>query len=254
VLLGPNALQFLVTLAGQVLRLVGIALGYLAYGIFYLLYQVIRAVYYLLELIFGDLSFERPEQPQQPGGFGGQEPIQPGEPAQPWAHAELIRWVLLIVAILLVGLIIFRIRRRATIAADANAVDESRESVFSSNLLKDQLRGLFRRGQRGPGGPHELDLDRPPTTVRETYQYFSVLAERQAVGRLDAETPEDFARRLRAAWPGTGDDLTHLTRAYQSVRYGTAPDDDVSTIAPPWSSIYARRKEATTGEERGDRE
>ena len=246
VLLGPGALAAAIHVAMAGVRLIAIGVGYVLFALFYLVYQVIRAVYYLLQMIFGDFDMEPMELPQQPGGVIDRGPIEVGSESGPWQYAELIRWVALGLAISIVALILFRIKRRQTKAMNAATPDEQRDSVFSSGLLKDQLKGLFRRRNR-QSGVQTLDLTSEPGSIRETYLYLSVLANRQLVSRREAETPDDFARRLRAIWPGTADSLRDLTNGYQRVRYGDADDSadnpDLPMARRAWHSIWDRRKD-----------
>jgi hypothetical protein len=246
VLLGPEALSAAIHGIAVVGRLVAIGLGYVLFAIFYLLYQVIRAVYYLLQMIFGDFDMEPMDVPQPPAGMSGLEPMPPGEEQEPWEQAELLRWIGLGIAIIIVALIIFRIKRRASRVVDAAVNDEERDSVFSSGLLKDQLKGLFRRRNRAEG-IRTLDLTSEPGSIRETFLFLHVLATRQLVARREAETPDDFARRLRVAWPGTADSLRDLTNGYQRVRYGDIDDDpsnpDLPAARRAWHAIWERRKD-----------
>jgi hypothetical protein len=244
--LGPGALAATIDAFLATLRVIGIGLGYIAFAIFYLLYQVIRAVYYLITLIFGDLDIRPPEMPQQPSAQ--QEPMQVQEPGatEPWEQAELLRWIALAIAIAIVAIIIFRIRRRYAVMSRTGEVDESRDSVFSAGLLKHQLKDLFRRSPRS-GKPKVLDLDAEPASIRESFMFLHVLANRQNETRREAETPEDFARRLRAHWPGTADALRDLTRGYERVRYGdiedTPQNPDYPKAKRAWGSIWECRKD-----------
>jgi hypothetical protein len=246
VVLGPGALAATIDAFLAILRVVGIGLGYIAFAIFYLLYQVIRAVYYLITLIFGDLDIRPPEMPQQPSAEREPMPMQEPGVSEPWEQAELLRWIALGIAVIMVAIVIFRIRRRAAAIAASGPVDESRDSVFSAGLLKHQLKDLFRRSPR-TAKPRVLDLDAEPVSIRESFMFLHVLANRQNETRREAETPEDFARRLRAHWPGTADSLRDLTRGYERVRYGdiedTPQNPDYPKAKRAWRSIWERRKD-----------
>jgi hypothetical protein len=252
VLLGPEALAAGIHAIYVVGRLVLIGAGYVLYAIFFLVYQVIRAVYYLLNMIFGDMNMKPPEQPEMFGGQQGPPPeIQQGE-TEPWAQAELIRWIALAIALLIVAFILFRFARRRPALTGEGVTDEERDSVFSTGLLKDQLKGLFRRKPRGEQ-IQVLDLTTTPATIRESFMYLHVLANRQDAGRREAETPDDFARRLRGVWPGTAESLRDLVRGYQRVRYGDAEDTETNPDLPPtrraWHNIWERRKDWEPPEE-----
>ena len=246
VILGPGALAAGIHglyLAGKVL-LTGA--GYVLYALFFLVYQVIRAVYYLLNLIFGDMEFQPPDQPPMFGGQQGLPENLERSESEPWEQAELIRWIALGIAVIIVAIILFRFARRRPAVEAEGEMDVERDSVFSRGLLKDQLKGLFRRGPRGERIP-VLDLSKTPASIRESFMFLHVLANRQFAGRRDAETPEDFARRLRGVWPGTADSLRDLVRSYQKVRYGDVPDGAENPDLPPsqraWGLIWERRKD-----------
>ena len=89
-----------------------------------------------------------------------------------------------------------------------------------------------------------LNLDVAPEGVRESWRYLQVLAARQEVARGEAETPQDFAARLRAVWPGTAASLNDLVRRYERSRYGDIDSQrDDSAAVEDWSEIYRRRRE-----------
>jgi hypothetical protein len=144
--------------------------------------------------------------------------------------------------VLFVVVLLFRMTRRAP-DSDADEIgDEERSSVFSADLAKSQLRNLFRRSGRGSRLRH-LNFDAAPGNVRETWRYLQVLANRQQVGRREAETPQDFAERLREAWPGTAASLNDLARRYERSRYGEIDSErDYAAALDDWSDIYRRRR------------
>jgi hypothetical protein len=118
--------------------------------------------------------------------------------------------------------------------------------VFSADLAKKQLRDLFRRRHRDQRPP-PLDLNGQPATVRETMLYLQTLARRQDVGRREAETPDDFVRRLRGTWIGLGAPLNDLAARYERIRYGeladTAESPDHRPAIEDWAHIWRARKD-----------
>jgi hypothetical protein len=164
--------------------------------------------------------------------------------SEPWKYAALVRWGALAVVVIAVVLLLFRLTRRPK-DIDAEAVgEEERSSVFSTDLAREQLRNLFRRGRRGSRLPR-LNLDQAPSSVRDAWRYLQVLALRQDVGRGEAETPQDFAARLRAVWPGTAGSLNDLAALYERSRYGDLESErDDTAAADDWRDIYRRRRES----------
>ncbi|MBA2470310.1 MAG: DUF4129 domain-containing protein [Chloroflexia bacterium] len=246
VILSPEALGAIVGGIAAAARAVGWVLAYVLFAVVWTLYQVAVFVTRIIEWIFGDIfgPLSPPEMPaQQPAEM---EPIvmEDREVGQ-WEYAILLRWVALFIAVAVVAIILFRITRKSQAADDDGAVDEHRDSVFSADLAKQQLRDLFRRRQR-EAKPPRLDLDRPPESVRETMVYLETLAARQGVGRRKAETPDDFAARLRAMWSGVGTALVDFPRRYEHIRYGEEPDGpgspDRERALADWTQIWNARK------------
>lgn len=251
--LSPEALGAIVSGLAAVARAVGWVLAYVVLAIVWAIFQVVIALAGLLELIFGDMfgPIEQPTIPiQQPADL---DPIrfEDRETSQ-WEYAILLRWVALAIAVAVVAIILFRITRRPQGHEDDEAVEEQRDSVFSADLAKQQLRDLFRRRERA-AKPVRLDLDRPPQSVREAMIYLETLAARQGVGRRPAETSEDFAARLRAIWPGVGPPLVDFPRRYELVRYGEEEDTPVSPGYGPalndWTQIWNSRKDVEPAKE-----
>lgn len=244
--LSPEALGAIVGAITTIARGIGWVAAYVLLAIVWTLFQVAIYATRFIEWLFGDIfgPIEQPEMPIQAPAV--MEPItrEDGQAVQ-WEYAILLRWIALIVAVLIVAIIVFRITRRASSPDDEGGVDEQRDSVFSTDLAKQQLRDLFRRRQR-EGKPPRLDLDRPPQSVRETMVYLETLARRQGAPRQDAETPDDFAARLRALWAGVGPALVDFPRRYEHIRYGEredapgTPDHDRSLA--DWTQIWNARK------------
>jgi hypothetical protein len=89
-----------------------------------------------------------------------------------------------------------------------------------------------------------LNLEDAPANVRDAWRYLQVLAVRQDVARREQETPQDFAARLRGAWPGTGSSLNDLAARYERSRYGEIDSDrDLAAARDDWADIYRRRRE-----------
>ncbi|MGB3330765.1 MAG: DUF4129 domain-containing protein, partial [Thermomicrobiales bacterium] len=247
-ILSPGAMRTILDTIQTGLRGIGWALGYVLYAIVYVLYLVIRAVAAALEWLFGDIfgPIEPPTMEQQ-APPPGQQQMPENQDASPWPYAALLRWAAIGIAVIVVGIVILRMTRRGNPDDDLGAIEEERESVFSSDLAKRQLRDLFRR-RATAAEPERLDLNRPPATAREAMVYLEVLANRQGVGRHEDETSVDFVARLRAQWAGTGGALGDLLATYQPIRYGEIPDDPGRgggaghRAAEAWSSIWGVRK------------
>jgi hypothetical protein len=260
VLLGPGAMRALLDAIIFGFRSIAWLLGYVLYALVYVLYIVIRAVAALLELIFGSMfgPIKTPEM-KTIAPVGPPQAIEQSQP-DTWEYAVLLRWIAIGIALLIVGIIVFRFSRRKVETEGDGIVEEERDSVFNADLAKKQLRDFFRR-RHGPAAPERLDFDRPPATVREAMIYLEVLANREGVARRSDETPADFAMRLRGIWQGTAGAVADLIGAYQRVRYGESddpPNGQQSVVtASAWSQIWRRRKavaEDSVGNRNGQRD
>jgi hypothetical protein len=153
---------------------------------------------------------------------------------------------LLILTVVVIALIVFRLTRRFAAGGEGEPLDEQRDSVFSADLARRQLRNLFRRGPRTPHIP-PLDLASSPQSVRESMIFLQTLAARQDSGRADDQTADDFIRQLRAHWPGLGQPLNDLVRRYERVRYGDESrdlaEDEVRATGADWQQIWSKRKD-----------
>ena len=246
-LLTPGALNALLGGMFSVVKLLGIALVYVLYALFYVLYELVRALTSLIQYLFGDVfgPIALPETT-----FAPPAPVRDRFPERPpqeqWEYAILLRWVVLAIALVLIAILLFRFSRKRRLLVDAGATEATRDSVFSAELAKQQLRDLFRRRQRVERVP-PLDLNGQPANVREAMRYLQVLAGRQDAGRREAETPDDFVRRLRGTWIGLGAPLNDLAARYERIRYGEQPDTAQSPDHRPaiedWNQIWRTRKD-----------
>jgi hypothetical protein len=242
-LLSPGALEAIVNGMATVARFVGWILAYVLYAVIWSVFQVASLIGRLLAAIFGDMfgPVEAPEMPVQQG-FEMDEIAPRDEETGTWQYAILLRWAGLIAVVTAVAILIFRLTRRPASDDDDGDVDEHRDSVFSTDLAKQQLRDLFRRRQR-EGKPLRLDLDQSPQDVRETMMYLEVLAKRQGEERRPEETATDFAARLRAHWAGLGAPLIELHEEYDRARYGEVTEPgDAEFARRTWTSIWSKRK------------
>jgi len=240
--LGPGVLQAIVDVLAVTLRSLGLALAYLLFAIIYAIFTIGRIVTSLLNYLFGDIfgPIEMPQPPEMAQPPRQDLRIEQAEPTET-PYATLLRWVVLGLALLTVAIIIYKMTRARQAPDEDGIIDEERESIFSADLAKQQLRDLFRRRRRA-GRPPRLDLNRPPSSVREAMLYLQVLARRQETPRRPNETPADFTIRLANAWPGVGAELRALRDRYELVRYGDR-DDDPALAAHAWETIWQRRKD-----------
>lgn len=241
VLLGPDALAFIKDGLRSAFYAAGTVIYWILFGIVYVLYWIYRFVAWIMNSLFGDLlpAMEPPQM--EPQGQPARPELEE-QASEPFAHATLLRWVALGVALLIVAVILFQLGRARRKEDENPDVDEERQSIFSAKLARQQLRDLFKRKPRAKK-PRRLDLGTPPSSVRESMLYLQVLATRQHVGREPDETPADFTQRLVELWPSLADSLDVLRDQYEGVRYGETPDDRAAVL-DAWQHIWSTRKDA----------
>jgi hypothetical protein len=240
-LVGPGALDALVSGFAAAWNVIATIIYWIVYGIVFVIFYIIRFIAWIINSIFGDV-FAPMEMPEiAPGGAGEFEGAAEEEEVQPWRYATLVRWIVLMAIIWLVALLIIWISKRRSVEADGVDLEEERTSVFSAALARKQLRDLFRRKPK-PTPPRRLDLDRDPESVRESMLYLQVLAARQEVPREPFETPQDFTARLANTWPGVEPHLAVIRDRYEHVRYGET-EDDRRAVIDAWRGIWSARKD-----------
>lgn len=151
----------------------------------------------------------------QPADSGGDLPA--------WLYAlARIGAVVLIVGLLaaLFAYAFRRFRRRRV-----ERTGEMHESVFSLELLQDQLRKLFRRANAGQAAlaPYvEIQGDDPRAQIRRIYQQLLALAAERGVKRTAGQTPREFATALQVSLRLASEPLGIITGAYLQARYDAA--------------------------------
>lgn len=121
----------------------------------------------------------------------------------------------------LVVLLWLALRRYQAVVVTAGG-DETRESVFSGELLLQQLRQLFARPATPPTMnylPLSGEVADPRRVVRAAYQAMLTWAQAAAEPRAPGQTPQSYAQALGQRYPHAQDSLTHLTAIYLQARY-----------------------------------
>ncbi|HEY7093491.1 MAG TPA: DUF4129 domain-containing protein, partial [Ktedonobacterales bacterium] len=229
-----SGLVVLIALAlGALINLDGISalLGHLG-PVGQFLDNALNGTILLLERVFSTLFDGLVEWIQQAIRSAGrptiQPPPQPSIPAHGAQNSGLERWRLLVIALMSVfvslALILLaygflRLLRREEETPSDDDIDEERSALDGGALLREQMRDLLGRFQRGPRvAPAPL----PAGSIRSLYRDVLAAAAKRGLGRLKAETPDEFASRLAGA---VGDgaertDVAALTDAYDTARYG----------------------------------
>jgi len=217
------------------------------------LYAVAYILFFLLDPLIGWLR-ERmaglpPPQPIESMGFQRQIEEMARQPAaaMPPYLSESLRWLTIIGILAVIGLL-FALALRYFRDGKDEAVDETRESVFSSAMVGAQLaaalarwRQRFRRTSAGDADPF-LPLAQEEENRRQIRRvYQALLATAQAMGqpRPPAQTPAEYAARLGGAATMRSAPLETITAAYNQARYDThAPSAEQAQQAQnAWSTL-----------------
>ena len=158
---------------------------------------------------------------------------------------DTYRWIGLAIV---VGLIIiaFALALRRLQTESATDEDETRESILTTDLLQDQLSGLWNRffGRQHRAHDPFLSLDGESDArrrIRTIYQQLLAGAATAGVARAPAETPIEYAEHLRQRWQEEKEALATVTAAYHQARY--APDEPDAeqneAVTSAWRALAA---------------
>jgi uncharacterized protein YjeT (DUF2065 family) len=171
---------------------------------------------------------------------------------------EWPRWIGLAGLILAIGVVFALALRRFWTGAEED-VEETRETVFSSDLLKAQLSELWRnwleRFKRTPTSVFDpfLSLEGEPATrraVRAIYQALLWATRERGLPRARSQTPLEYQHTLEEALPGAQDALSTLTDGYLRARYAPQPPqaEHVEGVRQAWDRLRTTL-EAKDGDE-----
>jgi hypothetical protein len=207
----------------------------IAFLFFLIIYPLIWLIRYLLN---GGEPPKRPEAMPAPTNFN-QFADRAQHGASP-AVLDALRIGLVVVVILVCVVVLLRALRRFRGLEPDEEADEQRESLWSRDLARAQLRGLFSR-KHAAHAISKLDFTKEPATVREAFLLLTALADREEVGRRPTESATDFAERLEGTWPDTATPVADLTERYLRVRYGEQPDaPEITAARSAWRAIWQR--------------
>ncbi len=206
------------------------------------LWVLIRQIFLLILFVFAYLFFAligpllEGIAPQRPAGLQtlesfvspqSLEEMEQGAAASiPPIWFQIFQTVLIIAAIgLVVWLLIRTLRKRKTVEELEEGVVESRESVLSWDLVRDQIENLFDQLRRRPDDPflNAGPAGDPRRLIREMYQ--KVLSQAAALERPRSrgQTPRAYVETLATLCPQERESLHTLTEIYIVARYHTEP-------------------------------
>lgn len=230
--LGLNAIGRVV---GSILLMISYVLFIIAYFFARLLEPLIRRI---LEAIQDSPLMELIRLPEAP-------PALDEVVANPTVIPDSYRWMAL--ALFVAGmLLIFALAVRRLRTAAATEVEEVRESILTTDLLKEQLSSLWERwfgrrpGEQDPflslAGEEEMRR-----RIRTAYQQLLAKATELGQGRRPGATPSEYQTELELPVAEAVPQLAALTAAYHHARY--APDLPTAEAAADaqaaWEQIQA---------------
>ncbi len=171
------------------------------------------------------LANSRTIPPPEFGVAGGYPPPYP-VPDQP-PPAILVYSSTVLFWALVIGLVVFLLMRaRKVIAARSIIEPESPEFILGKGeagrmlrqALQDNLQNMVNRLR--PARRY-----RPAQRVRRVYAALLELSAQRGSPRQPWQTPFEFLKDLRQAFPGQAADADLITEAYPPIRYGDAPED-----------------------------
>jgi hypothetical protein len=167
--------------------------------------------------------------------------------ALPPGIGEALRWGGLAMLLLGVGVVFALALRRWWIEPDEE-IEESRELIFSSDLLREQLLAWWRKWLRQIKRKSESTLNpflslegetQPRREVRAIYQMFLAVAAKRGQPRQCGQTPLEYQDTLAVTLPESRHALTRLTRAYLQARYAPDPlePEQVEQARRAWAEL-----------------
>jgi hypothetical protein len=222
------------------LRLVSLGILYLLLALAFVVFLVVWPLIWLARLAIGKPDGNsNPLQGSSPQDFSRIVDQTQGHFSPEVAFALRAGLVIVVVAVAILFLLSSLRRYRAT------SRDDARESLWSRDLARRQLRRLVTRRHAARPEREKIDLTREPASVREAYRFLLTLAARSDLGRQPAESASAFSRRLATAWPDVAEPVLDLTERYLRVRYGEEPEEPDSIPArDDWRAI--RQESALT--------
>jgi hypothetical protein len=158
---------------------------------------------------------------------------------------EALRWLILLIGIVGLGFIFALVLRRLLQPDDDNTWDESRDSIFSTELLLAQLAKLVHSpGEIGNAKTFNPFLSlhnetAPRRIIRQLYQQLLADANRLNQPRRPAQTPSEYSRTLADQLPESREPLAQLTEQYLQARYAAEPPGttQVETAQRAWVQL-----------------
>jgi hypothetical protein len=236
-LIAPDAVRHMLSLLDPLWRLLGQILYYILLPFIYLLFKLLEPLMRWFESLY------RPQEAQpQPIPTPDQDDLEKIEQTvrnlPPGLDVALRIILALGIVLMIVTVFLIAMRRRKTRLT--SGIVEARESVWSWDLMKEQLASLLRRPRRDASPPPFLpllgDAVDPRLAIRAAYQNLLALALEKGYPRASAETPYSYIRKLLTLVPDQEQTLRTITDAYVVARYSQQPPSSAQATAA-WEAV-----------------
>lgn len=251
ILIAPETLSaifaLLRTVVNGLLRVVGWILLGVAYVMAFFVYLLMKLLEPLIQRIMERLADSPLRELLQ-----SMQEIQEEQPelaTEAAAISDSYRWLAL-TALAIALAVAFALALRRLRALSQAEEEEERESIFSADLLQDQLGGLLSRWLnrlRNAGetlNPFlslegETDARR---TIRAIYQQLLAGAEQLGHARHPSQTPVEYGEFLEKGIVAGDSEMRALTAGYLQARYALdlPTEDDASRVRRAWDLLRRR--------------
>lgn len=207
-------------------------------------YPLFKLLEWLARLVHLEGAGELPPINPPPSIAEQFEDLQPGQsnlPPQVYAGLQVLAVILSVAVIVLIFALAFR-RFKALMQED---VEETREIIFSMDLLKEQLAQLFGRKGKANGVEPEpfvsIAGDDARSQIRHVYQALLAWAASRNLSRRPGLTPAEYSLWLSDRLLDYREPVAVITRIYQQARYSIAPipATSVEEVVHAWALIAA---------------
>lgn len=233
-------------IASEILALAGAVLGILTRVLLFFVLIFAFVVFTLFDLIAGILRLQpgannQPAAPQAPNI--GEQFKDLSQPTAVSPELFLILQVAAGILLAVVALAIFALAfRRFRMLAEED-VPETRDTIFSVDLIRQQLAELFgRRGKEREKAvePYAAIIgDDPRARIRRAYQALLIWAASRGVRRSPGMTPNEYLQLMDRALHIYIEPIWTITEAYLGARYGngTIPVAMADEAVRAWEQI-----------------
>jgi len=229
-----------------ILTMLTVILGWMAQLLFLvavIVSYIVFAIFEFFARFFPSLNLSNLQKIQPPPNYAEQfKDLEHQSSSSPspevYLALEIIAGILIAGAIIL----IFALAFRRFLYLDKEEIEETRETIFSFDLVKEQLAQLFKRkgGKDKATAPFVSIIgDAPRAQVRRTYQALLAWAASRGVPRAPGQTPNEYLMLMDQGLHLYIEPISIITDAYVQARYSIAPipADRAEGVMRAWQII-----------------